>query len=193
MNEYAILESALVKKANRTALMLYVLTLPVTIVCAAIVLKITFQYAFVLSSVVLVFLWLLLNLCYWRKVKSPVSITTRIDDDQIIHQCGKKKKNFLWKNITTVKVTENKTGIPVRIRLYGNSKQIMCLYGFHEMRNIADLILERIQDGVSVRIGRWHLNWENPFLLAIFVGWPTISITACVFYLIDKKVFNIIL
>jgi hypothetical protein len=58
------------------------------------------------------------------------------------------------------------------------------------MRDIIDLILERVPDGAFVQTKRWLLNWKTPFVPAI-VCWLSIGITFYILYLIDKLAFNI--
>jgi len=96
----------------------------------------------------------------------------RINDERIQKQSHGGQEHLLWGNIVKVKITENVRGAIHCIKLDGNNKKSIRLYGFNQMKKIAELIKKKKSNDVIIQTRRHVLNWERPFAL-IAVCWGT--------------------
>jgi len=92
-----------------------------------------------------------------------------IEDERIVRRCGKRERNISWRDIAKIKIVETAPGGIHTIKLYERNKKAIRLYGFNQMETIADLVKEKVSDNVSIRTKRQRLDWDNPFMVIMYV------------------------
>lgn len=93
-------------------------------------------------------------------------------DDKLIKQSGNKKQTVLWDDVVKIKRRLKPRGTVDFLRIYQKGGGVIYLYGFTGMKEIDELIREKVEGKVLLQTKRQRLDWDSPIgsMIAAFAG-----------------------
>ena len=92
-------------------------------------------------------------------------------EDKIVKQCGKNQHTLLWNDVAKVKTLRRKSGV-FQVKLWTNkSKSLICLGGFKDMDDLANVIREKAPQDAVLRDKYSRLNrWQEMLVGVLLIG-----------------------
>jgi len=178
MHEYTTSERVVVKKSVKFLLLVTLLGLIVSMILMPVILHTSMHYTVLVCSIGFIYTWLIIGICnILPSLIRNNKLILHIDDKMIVRQCGNKESIILWDDVESMSIYKDSAENPISIKLCGNAKKIVMVYGYDEINQILDLIQENIPDDVKLKI--WPLNTKALcvlLLIDIIIGSAVFSV-----------------
>jgi hypothetical protein len=168
---------ASIRKGNILILVLILFLLPFLVIFALYLSHLDIKATLVAVSYTILIFGIITAIEIPLMNRSMRKLKVFVDKDKLIRQCGKRKQILLWTDIARIKTVEKKNGVVAQIKIYPKKPNMaMYLHGFQQMENLAYLIKERTSDSVVHQEKRWKLDWQNPYVVMLVGGVPTMVV-----------------
>lgn len=157
-----------IKKRNKFIMILFITCVPVAFLL--LWMTSTASPKILISSfimtVIVVAIILAIEMPFLYKAMRQIKFV--IYKDKVVKNFGKgKEASATWSQIDKIKLVRNTKGYYTQIIVYSQNRQLMRLFGFSQMEEIARLIKENISNNTSVITTQQKIDPENPFWLIL--------------------------